>query len=146
MELRLPFWAAFFLTTLPELRGGHSFELLEFPVEIGQVVEAASEGYLRDLKVFSLFEQTTGFPNPDLEDKIDISFVGALLEIPAESIRGHARCFSGPGNRKPTVAMRKSVFHDLSHPVSLFLTEALFNDRRRNWQQTASAEDLQQLQ
>jgi hypothetical protein len=54
VELRLSFGAAFFLSPLPELGRSELFQLLEFPVEIGQVVEAAPEGDFRDLKIFSL--------------------------------------------------------------------------------------------
>ena len=70
--------------------------MLEFSVEIGQVVEAALEGDLRDLKIFSLFQQSTGLPNPDLKDKVNIGFVGALFEITTERIWCHTRNFRHP--------------------------------------------------
>ena len=119
--------------------------MLEFSVEIGQVVEAALEGDLRDLKIFSLFQQSTGLPNPDLKDKVNIGFVGALFEITTERIWCHTRNFRHPGNRKLPVVMSKCEFHDLSHPISLFLAEAFLDDKRGNWEQSTPAEDLQQL-
>jgi hypothetical protein len=134
-----------FLSSLPEFGRSELFQLPEFPVEIGQVVEAAPEGDFRDLKIFSLFQQSTSLPNPDLKDKVDIGFVGALFEIATERIWRHAGNFRHPGNRKLPVVMGKCEFHDLSHPISLFLAEAFLDDKRGNWEQSTPAEDLQEL-
>ena len=130
---------------VPELGGGLLFELFEFPVEIGEVVEPASKRDFRDLKVFSLFQKPAGLANPDLEHKIDIGLVGALFEISAECIWRHAGYLGDLRNRKPAVVVRESVFHDLAHPVSFFLSEAFFDEKRRNGNHSAPTEDLQQL-
>lgn len=85
-----------FLLTVPELGRSELFEFLEFPVEIGQVVEATLEGDFGDLHVFSLLKQTASLTDSNLKHEVDVCFVGALFEVSAEGVWAHACYFSSP--------------------------------------------------
>ena len=72
-----------------ELLGRTSFFLLEYPVEIGQVIESAGKADL-GYGVGGVYQLPGGIAQTDINYEIGKTFSGTKLEEPAECHRGHS--------------------------------------------------------
>jgi hypothetical protein len=67
---------------------------LEYPIKVGDAVEAAVVGNGGDTVVLAVGEAFAGFVDADLVEEADKSMEGMFLKVPAEGLRGHV-CLAG---------------------------------------------------
>lgn len=69
-------------------------DAFEYPIKIGDAVEAAVVGNGGDTVVLAVGQPFAGFVDPDFVQEADKSVEGVFLEVPAESLWGHV-CLAG---------------------------------------------------